>query len=137
MAVVELVPTGIAVPVGVTCGERVDIPQGGSCKVTFKVKNTGTLDVTFDYLVHILDANGVIVGETSDYSGITVGSGEEQSVTTREIVIDESAAIGLGKARVTILDHRTGDVLDQEECEIVNIVTGIAAEIVSISVAKA
>jgi len=114
----------------------VDVPQGGECEVTFKVKNTGTLDVTIDYVVEILDAKGTVVGVTGPHTGPTIPKNDEKPVTSPRIGIDATAAIGLGSVRVTIYKHDTNEVLDQETCNIVNIVSGIAAEITSIEVTK-
>jgi len=121
---------------GVTCGSTVDVPQGGECKVTFKIKNTGYLTASGDWQVLIYDKNGAVVGEdTGTYS---VSKGEEVTITTDRIKISDGAAIGLG--RVTVIIYKgagaQGNVLDSETCNIVNIVSGVAAEITSISVTK-
>jgi len=134
--IIEVVPKGVA-PAAVTCGSVVDVPQGSSVKVTFAVKNVGYMEVTFDYTIDVLDSRGVIVGSISDYTGIKIAPGEQKSITTGAFKISETAALGKGKVRVTVIDHTTGNFLDQESCEIVNIVSGIAAEIVSISIARA
>jgi len=121
---------------GVTCGSTVDVPQGGECEVTFKIKNTGYLTVSGDWQVLIYDKNGAVVGEdTGTYS---VSKGREVTITTDRIKISDGAAIGLG--RVTVIIYKgagaQGNVLDSETCNIVNIVSGVAAEITSISVTK-
>lgn len=121
---------------GVTCGSTVDVPQGGKCKVTFKIKNTGTLTASGDWQVLIYDKNGAAVGEdTGTYS---VSKGSEVTITTDTITISDSAAIGLGSVTVIIYKGAgaEGNVLDSETCNIVNIVSGVAAEITSISVTK-
>ena len=121
---------------GATCGSRVDIPQGGSCKVTFSVKNTGTLSTAIDYMVDVFDSKGAMVGSIVGFD-IPLAKGEEKSVTTDAVTIKGNAATGLGSVRVTIIESGTENILDQESCSIVNIITGIAAEITGIAVAKA
>ena len=121
---------------GVTCGSTVDIPQGGKCKVTFKIKNTGTLTASGDYIVTIYDSNNNIVGDA--VGTYTVEPGTETSITTQTITIEESAAIGSAKVYVAIYKGTASEenLLDIESCSIVNIVSGIAAEITSISIVK-
>jgi len=106
----------------VTCGSTVDIPRGGKCNVIFKVRNTGTKYLTFDYFLDIFDSRGAIVGSKSYYEGISLSPGGEITVVATSISINSYAATGLGNVRVIILDHTTGAELDRESCRIVNIV---------------
>jgi len=118
-----------------TCGDTVNVPQGGKCKVIFTVYNTGYLDATIDYSVDILDKNGIIVGSASDYSGITIAKGDYKMIATSDITIKPEAPLGLGSARVVIFNHETGEELARASCNIVNIVSGVAVTIGNISVA--